>query len=462
MIQAAFAVPHPPIIIPEVGRGRQTEIQKTIDAYDGCARQIALLKPDTIILVSPHSMSYADYIHISSGNSAQGDLRQFDAADVNIHVNYDTELVTEIEKICTLSGVSAGTLGQEKVQSAQLDHGTIIPLYFVNKYYKGYKLVRIGISELENSEHYELGLVIARTAKQLDRKVVFIASGDLSHKLPGSSYGYSKEGEELDAEIIGAFADGDFLRLLEIPHSLREKGAECGLRTFIIMAGALDKTSVSAKLLSYEGTFGIGYAVASFVPGGVDSERNFLEKYQGLEKIRFDKIKSNESEYVKLARYSLENFVKTGEKVSLPENVSAELLNNKAGAFVCIKKHGQLRGCIGTIAPVTESVAHEILLNAVSAAAEDPRFDSVVENELDELVYTVDVLSAPEKIEDISQLEVKRYGVIVTSGRKRGLLLPNLDGVDTVEQQLSIAKQKAGISDNETVRLERFEVARYE
>jgi AmmeMemoRadiSam system protein A len=165
--------------------------------------------------------------------------------------------------------------------------------------------------------------------------------------------------------------------------------------------------------------------------------------------------------HVQLARYSLEHYIKTGKTAEIPADVSAELTSNKAGVFVCIKSHGNLRGCIGTIAPVTESIAHEILRNAVSAASEDPRFSPVSENELADLVYTVDVLAPPEPIDSLSLLDVKRYGIIVTSGYKRGLLLPNLDGIDTVDEQLGIAMQKAGIRGDEPVSLERFEVVRY-
>ncbi|MCL2109817.1 MAG: AmmeMemoRadiSam system protein A [Oscillospiraceae bacterium] len=170
------------------------------------------------------------------------------------------------------------------------------------------------------------------------------------------------------------------------------------------------------------------------------------------------------NEYVKLAKYSLEYFVRNGKFAELPGDVSAEILGRKAGVFVCIKMQGNLRGCIGTIAPTTENIAREIMQNAVSAACQDPRFPPVTIFELPELVYTVDVLSPPEKISDISQLDTKRYGVIVTSsnGKKRGLLLPNLDGIDTPQDQVDIASNKAGIREGENVELERFEVVRYE
>jgi AmmeMemoRadiSam system protein A len=129
---------------------------------------------------------------------------------------------------------------------------------------------------------------------------------------------------------------------------------------------------------------------------------------------------------------------------------------------VTIKKHGELRGCIGTISPVTNSIAEEICRNAVSSCAGDPRFDPVRPEELPDLQYSVDVLSPPENISSPDMLDVKRYGVIVSRGARRGLLLPNLDGVDTVEQQIDIAMKKAGIRPGEDYKLQRFEVIRHQ
>jgi AmmeMemoRadiSam system protein A len=170
----------------------------------------------------------------------------------------------------------------------------------------------------------------------------------------------------------------------------------------------------------------------------------------------------NEDAYVRLARLSLETYVKSGKYAKLPDNLPEEMIKNRAGVFVSLKKYGQLRGCIGTISPVTGSVADEIVRNAVSAGLEDPRFPPVSEEELDDLVYSVDVLSEAEPIDSMDDLDVKRYGVIVSSGRKRGLLLPNLEGIDTVQKQVAIARRKAGILDNEEIKLERFEVIRHD
>ena len=166
-------------------------------------------------------------------------------------------------------------------------------------------------------------------------------------------------------------------------------------------------------------------------------------------------------EYVKLAKYSVENYVKTRKIAKLYDNIPEEMLFQQAGVFVSLKKNGDLRGCIGTISPTKDSIAEEILEIAVTAAVGDLRFDPVKESELGEIVYSVDVLSPPEPIRSKELLDQNIYGVIVTCGIKRGLLLPNLEGVDSVEEQISIALRKAGIRPDEDYHLQRFKVVRH-
>jgi len=312
-------------------------------------------------------------------------------------------------------------------------------------------------------EHYRFGQLIAEAVKKTGRKTVLIASADLSHKLSSDGpYGFAPEGSDFDETISKILENGDFLSLLLIPDNLREAAAECGYNSLTIMAGCFDRQNVIAKLLSYEGPFGVGYAVASFEPGEQADERDFLAQFEDISFEKAAKRKETEDDYRKLARQSLEHMVNSGKKLPLPDSLPNQLLNQKAGTFVSLHKNGRLRGCVGTIAPTTKSIAEEIIQNAVSAGLKDNRFEPVTAEELPYLEYKVDVLSAPEPISGPEELDVKRYGVIVTSGYKRGLLLPNLDGVDRVEEQISIAKSKAGISANEPIKLERFEVVRYE
>ena len=447
MIQGTFMVPHPPLIVPEVGRGEEQKIQDTIDAYHEVGRRIGGLQPETIVLLSPHQVMYADYFHISPGNGAAGDLGQFGAGQVRFEVRYDREFVENLCKLADAGDLPAGTAGERE---RRLDHGTMVPLYFVNQYWKDYQLVRVGLSGLPLTDHYELGRRIRETAEVLDRRIVIIASGDLSHRLKADGpYGYRKEGPEYDRRIMQVMESGDFGELLEFSKDFCEKAGECGHRSFTVMAGALDRMEVETQRLSYEGPFGVGYGICTYTVKSLDMKRNFKEQYEEKEKNRIMELRQQEDEYVQLARKTVEEYVRTGKKIRIPEGISGEMLERRAGVFVSIKKEGRLRGCIGTIQAVYPSIAQEIIENGVSAATRDPRFSPIEPEELDKLTITVDVLGDTEKIDSPDKLDVRRYGVVVTKGFKRGLLLPNLEGVDTVEEQIAIAKQKAGIGEQE-------------
>jgi AmmeMemoRadiSam system protein A len=458
-VVGAVIVPHPPLILSEVGRGEEKRIQKTLDAFREAARRVAAHRPETIVLTSPHAALYSDYFHISPGDGARGDMRAFGVSGPETVCSYDAAFVRELCRASDEAGLPAGTEGG---RGGNLDHGTVVPLRFINEIYDDYKLVRIGLSGLSPLEHYRLGKLIAGTARKLDRRTVFIASGDLSHNLlaEGPS-GFAEEGPAFDSQVTAAMEEGDFLRFLRFDEGFCESAAECGLRSFQIMAGALDGKAVRSALLSYEGPFGVGYGVAAFEPVGDDESRRYDRVHPEGAKEEPAARRSGEDDYVRLARLSLETYVRTGKRISLSAMLPAEMTQRRAGVFVSLKKNGQLRGCIGTIGAVTDCVASEIARNAVSSGCEDPRFRPVSRDELDELSYSVDVLGDAEDISSAEELDVKRYGVIVIKGRRRGLLLPNLEGVNSVGQQIAIAKQKAGIAPFENCSLQRFEVVRH-
>ena len=459
-ILAAFMVPHPPMIVPAVGRGSEKQIQKTIDAYEQVADEIAALAPETIIITSPHTVMYADYFHISPGKGAKGDFGRFRAAQVCFDEEYDRELANELAGIARGQGFPAGVMGE---RDKRLDHGTMVPLYFIRRKYTGAKIVRIGLSGLPLSEHYRFGQMIREAVDKLGRKAVFVASGDLSHKLQDySPYGFAEEGPQYDARIMDVCSRAAFGELFDFDETFCDRAAECGHRSFVIMAGAFDGLAVKATRLSHEDVTGVGYGICTFYPGEKDESRHFLKQYLGGAAKRLAEKRAKEDPYVQLARKSVEYYILHHRKMEMPEDLPEELLTKRAGAFVSIHEHGKLRGCIGTIAPVRDCVAREIIDNAVSASTRDPRFDPIRAHELKWLEISVDVLGEAEPIKSPAELDVKRYGVIVTKGMKRGLLLPDLDGVDTVEEQISIAKSKAGIADWDTnVELQRFEVVRH-
>ena len=458
-VTGAVMVPHPPLIVPEIGHGEERKIQATIDSYHRAAQKIAKWKPDTVVVISPHSVMYADYFHISPGNGAKGNFARFRAPQVKFQADYDTEFVQMLCQEAEARDIPAGTLGE---RDKSLDHGTMIPLWFLNQYYEGYQTVRIGLSGLPFSQHYKLGQCIQKTAELLERRIAVIASGDLSHKLKDDGpYGFQAEGPVYDAEIMDIMGRGDFGRLFDLSEEFCAKAAECGQRSFVIMAGALDCLAVKAESLSYEGPFGVGYGVCVYEAEGAAPQRDFLRQYEERVCAQAARRKEAEDAYVRLARQTIETYIRTGKKISVPDGLPDEMYANRAGVFVSLKEEGALRGCIGTIGPVRNSIAEEIIENAVSASTKDPRFHAVRENELDRLEYSVDVLNPAESIASEEDLDVRRYGVIVTKGSRRGLLLPNLEGVDTVQAQVAIAKRKAGISADEDVQLERFEVVRH-
>ncbi|MDY6339874.1 MAG: AmmeMemoRadiSam system protein A [Saccharofermentans sp.] len=460
-IKAAYMVPHPPLIVPAVGRGGEKDITETTKAYERVAEHIANIAPDTIIITSPHSVMYADYFHISPGTGSAGDFARFGAPQVSFDVDYDTEFVARLEKLLKQNKFPAGTQGERE---RELDHGTMVPLYFIRKHYKEGKIIRIGLSGLPLADHYKFGTFIKQVAEELGRNAVFVASGDLSHKLQDyGPYGFDPAGPVYDKRIMEAASKADFGAMLEFDEDFLDKAAECGHRSFVIMAGALDGVDVKPEVLSHQDVTGVGYGITIFEPGGKNESRCFL-------KVMADRIKATESTpYVKLARATIEQFIKTGRKLKFPADLPAglaealpeEAAKERAGAFVSVHKNGMLRGCIGTIGPVQDSIAEEIISNAISAVSRDPRFERVREDELELLEINVDILGKPENIDGPDQLDVKRYGVIVSCGARKGLLLPDLEGVDTVEEQIDIARRKGGISPDDDYRLQRFEVVRY-
>ena len=458
-LSAAFMVPHPPLIVPAIGKGDEKQIAETAKAYEQVVCETVALQPDTIIVTSPHAVMYADYFHISPGAGAQGSFARFGAPEVRFEESYDTEMVKRICGIAEAQGLPAGTLGE---RDPALDHGTMVPLWFIRRRYAGGKLVRIGLSGLPLTEHYRLGQAVAKAAAETKKRVVLIASGDLSHKLQAyGPYGFAPEGPAYDRRIMEVCGRAAFGELLTFDETFCDKAAECGHRSFVVMAGAFDGLRVKATALSHQDVTGVGYGVCTFYPGDRDNDRRFLDAYLKQQERECLQKAASGDPYVKLARASVASWVTAGKRLPVPEDVPEDMRTQRAGAFVSIHKNGRLRGCIGTISATRDSLAEEIIANAVSACSRDPRFRPITKEELGFLEISVDVLGEPEAVSSPEELDVKRFGVIVSCDQRRGLLLPDLEGVDTVDEQIRIARQKGGIGEQEPYRLQRFEVVRH-
>jgi len=431
-IKYAVITPHPPIIIPDIGGRYLGEVSSTVDAMVTLGKRMKEISPKTFILVSPHCELFLRYFGVVTQERIEGDFREFGAPRVRLEFDIDLNLTQKI-----INSARESDLPVREITDVYLDHGAMVPLYYLAKEldYRP-KLVLISFSLLPLDRIYSFGKVIDNVT---EGNVVFVASGDMSHRLlPGSPNGYDPMGKIFDQAVVEIVKSGDLKGFLNLDPELVERAGECGLRSLVMLAGVMDEKKVRTKVLSYEGPFGVGYLVGEVI--SLDSED--LESY-----------------VLNLAKETVETYVKE-RRIITPQNIPDEL-KRKAGVFVTIKKHGELRGCIGTIQGTQPNIAYEIVQNAISSATQDPRFPPVREEELPELEYSVDILNPPEKVTDISQLDPKIYGVIVERGWQRGLLLPDLEGVDTVEEQLRIAALKAGLSLDEVENIYRFTVTRY-
>jgi AmmeMemoRadiSam system protein A/AmmeMemoRadiSam system protein B len=453
---ASYLLPHPPIILKEIGQEEVKKARKTIESCELVAKDIEEKQVDTIIVLTPHNVMYQDYFHVSPGPAAQGSFAHFGHPELALEVAYDQELRKELIQAATKENLPIGTLGEK---DARLDHGVMVPLSFL----KGKQtIVRISLSGEDYLSHYHLGQVIQKVADQSSKRIVLLASGDLSHVLKEDGpYGFAQEGPIFDELVTKALKNAAFDQILAINPQLAEDAKECGLRSILIMAGALDQKDIAPTFYSYEGPFGVGYAVAKYEILGENKDNAYKRRYLEQEQASLRAQKNKEDAYVSLARHSLEHYLVHHTYLSIPNDLPVELLDKKQAVFVTLKKHGRLRGCIGTLEPTKESLAEEIIYNAVSAGLRDPRFPQVTIEELPQLSYSVDVLSSPEEVQSVEELDPKLYGVIIYTSRKSGLLLPNLEGIDTVEKQLDIVKQKANIDVGEDYKIKRFKVVRH-
>ncbi|NLY43153.1 MAG: AmmeMemoRadiSam system protein A [Clostridiaceae bacterium] len=463
-LQGFYLLPHPPIIIPEVGRGEEKKINKTSTSMYAVGQDISQKTPDTIILITPHGVMFRDAIALSYEDEISGSLANFGAPTVSMRLPINKTLT---DKICTLASeagiptvkITAQLLKKYRT-SFQLDHGSMVPLYFVNQYNKNYKFVHITYAPFSDIDLYKFGIIIGRAVDELGEKAVVIASGDLSHRLKEDGpYGYNPYGEKFDNEFLRYLEQGDVSGIFSMDKNTLVNAGECGRRSVAILLGTLDGKKFNGNLLSYEKTFGVGYGVMKF--NILSNDASKLHELEGIQNTVREKKQNQSNPYVRLARESLTTFLTKGEVIKqLPDYVTEEMKNNRRGVFVSLKKFGELRGCIGTIFPTTGSIAEEIIRNAIEAGVHDPRFNPVEKEELLDIDFSVDILTEPEPATK-EELNPKEYGVIVSSKGRVGLLLPDLEGIDTVEEQLSIASRKAGIKPNEEITIQRFKVIRY-
>ena len=255
-------VPHPPIIVPEIGRGEERKISSTSNAMEELVLLLARHNPETAIIISPHGNYFGDAMGILTAPASEGNLNQWGIPGPKIQFENDLDLVELIRNEAKQKGIPLKSIGET---GYNLDHGVMVPLHFLYRALKGVPLVPLTFSWLNMKTHFEFGKSIAEAAAKADKRVAIIASGDLSHRLiPGSPAGYDPAGKIFDEQLGKFLSDMDIKSVMDLDQSLVERAGECGLRSVVIMLGALDGLNVKSKVMSYEGPFGVGYMVASF------------------------------------------------------------------------------------------------------------------------------------------------------------------------------------------------------
>jgi len=270
-LAGAVITPHPPIIVPEIGGARQPEVDSTIRAMRTLSGLVAEAAPDTLVLLSPHAPLMREAMGVCVAERYEGSFSSFGAPQVRLELEGNPELANAIMRSSLERQVSVRALGGSDGQPFPLDHGALVPLYFLaDEIHPAPRLVLLAFSLRSLPSHMDFGEAIVEALAAHLGRVLFVASGDLSHRLrPEAPAGYSPDAAEFDARVVEAVRRDRLEDLLAIPESLRETAGECGYRSLLVLLGMLQDLPYSAQVLSYEGPFGVGYLVAM-----LDTERS--------------------------------------------------------------------------------------------------------------------------------------------------------------------------------------------
>lgn len=479
-VVSMYVMPHAPVFIDEIGGNQTDDVRNTIIALNDIGKKIANQDPDVLVIISPHGPMFSDAIAVYDLDTYDGDFGLFGFADLKESYIKDQAFIDKLITLSKQEGFRYYPLKGnefEKFQfKASLDHGVTVPLHFISKYLKSPQIVAMSFGTMAYTELIESGLLINEVAKILDKRTVIIASGDQSHALKNSGpYRKHISGQRFDEKMVNGIKEEAYFKVFVNQDEI-EEAKECGLRSYALGIGALLNSQIKSQVLSYEGPFGVGYLCAEFKVFAED-QTVLINQYESfkryLDKER-EQQRKNAHFYVKLAQAAIESYVHLPKKplVKLSEEevsingikfklIDKKDLSKKSGVFVSIKDMNGLRGCIGTYIPTKDNILEEIVTNAIAAAASDPRFSPITVDELEDIIVTVDILSKMETVDNVDDLDVERFGIVVTDGVKSGLLLPQIEGIDTVDEQLKVAANKAGLTVDKIKHIERFTVDRY-
>jgi len=419
---------------------RAAEVAATTAACTEVGRAVVDAAPEVVVITAPHGARHPTDLTLHTAARLSGDLGRFGAPEVRIDLPGGVELAEAV--------VEAGVAGMvvRPLASGGLEYSTVVPLSFLCAAgWRGPTLV-VGLPYPGKGDPTAIGEAVAAAADRLHLKIGVLASGDMSHRLTRDApAGFDPAGARFDTKVTELLRTHDLAALRHLdPELLARAGEDC-LDSLLFAAGALGfggaiEGGRSSRLLSYEGPFGVGYGVAILAATEEEAEAE------------------GERSLPELAREAIQAYV-VGGRIYTPSTPLPAAWQERAPVFVTLHTaDGELRGCIGSLEPTTANIARETVDRAIAAATADPRFAPVRADEVAELDVEVSRLSPLEEVASVADLDPTRYGVVVETGGRRGVLLPALHGIDDAEQQVAIARRKAGIGPDRPVRLYRFTV----
>ena len=436
----ACLMPHPPIVVPGVGNGREREAELTVGSMKEVAERLVRVEPHTVVVISPHSPRRQGCFGLWGGERLTGTLRRFGCDWVRVDLPPDIEFADRLTIEARTEGVQVW-----HIEEGEIDHGAVVPLYYlIEAGWRGPTVI-FGLSLHGEEGVGEMGRAIASTARACGRRTALLASGDMSHRLkPDAPAGFHPEAHRFDEEFIRLVGEGSYEKTDQIDERLQSLAGEDVVDSSRVVFSAVEYDSSGGGVLSYEGPFGVGYGVAVLYEAGIEENPGRIRRKPGGDcgnRVECE----DETILPRLAREAVEREISGGGDSTNP--VFSPFLLQKKGVFVTIRnREGILRGCRGYVSS-DRSLVETTRKSARSAAFSDYRFSPVDAEELPKLTFEVSILERLEEVEDLDELDPELFGVVVKSkdGRE-ALMLPGIEELDTVEKQLCAVREKAGDS----------------
>ena len=441
-VAIAVLMPHPPIIIPSIGKERLPDVDSSVRAMRELSREIMAAQPETVVLISPHTPRQPLAFPVWAQERVRGTFAAFGAPQEKVDLPVDLEFIRSLTNAAPRAGA-----GIHAMRGDALDHGALVPLWFLHEAGWRGPTVILGLNWPGAGGLRALGQGIAAAAKDTERRIALVASGDMSHRLiPGAPAGFEPTAKEFDRTFVDILRRKAYRDVDRIDPALQNRAAEDVVDPTVVALSAVDWSSDGGRVLSYEGPFGVGYTVAKLYAADADGSH----------------APATGAELPRVARRSVESAV--GLCAAQPPAPASDYLRQRAGVFVTIRtRHGALRGCVGSLQqPQCVNIVEETWRNGQLAAFSDSRFQPVEALELHNLRFEVSVLHSFEPIITPAELDPARFGIIVEAqGGRHATLLPGIAGIDTRERQFAAVCEKGGINPKEQLRMIRYQVDKY-